>query len=327
MTSRRITYVITLMSCVLFHAYYIGYFSFFMLVLIIVLPLFSLALSLPSILKLSLDFYAPVKLQRGDEGIVTIKFTGRCWLPVAKLKFKSFIQVSSTHEIESDTHAYYAFTTAFADLDIPTDHCQSLEIFTGKVRASDYLDIFSIPVPEPHSATVIIMPVPIPPVPEPLIPPDNSNAVNLRPKQGGGFAEEHDLREYREGDSVRSIHWKLSSKRDDLIVREPLIPEKQNMVLTIDLSDDLSERDMIFDNLMWISIKLLEHDLPHHIKWVDSADEPQSCFIDSNDKLTQFFSELIPGCGQCALRRSSYGLGSGADWHYHLSPSRLGAAL
>ena len=322
MLSHRIAYAVALISCVIFHAYYIGYFSFFMLVLIVALPLLSLALSLPSILKLNLNFYAPAELRRGDDSYVTVKFTGRCRLPVAKLKFKSFRQVLGTNEIDAGTHTYYAFTTAFADLNISTDHCRTFEVSAGKVRASDYLDIFAVPVPEPHPISVTVMPIPVAPVPEPAIPPDSSDSATLRPKPGGGFAEDHDLREYREGDSARSIHWKLSSKRDDIIVREPLIPEKQTLVLTIDLSDDLFERDMVFDNLMWISQKLLEHSLPHYIKWIDSADKPQSKFIDSCDKLTQFFSVLIPDCGQCSFRRSSYGLGSRADWHYHLSPKR-----
>ena len=324
MTSHRIAYAIALASCVVFYAYYIGYFSFFTLVLLIVLPLFSLALSLPSILKLNLAFHAPTVLRRGGDGTVTIEFIGRSWLPVSKLKF-TIMRVSGTGEIEPGTQAYYGFTRAFSDISIPTNHCQSFEISARKIRASDYLDIFAVPVPEPVPVSVTIMPIPIAPVPEPAIPPDISDSSNLRPKPGGGFAEDHDLREYREGDSVRSIHWKLSSKRDDLIIREPLIPEKLTMVLTIDLSDDLSERDMIFDNLMWISQRLLEHDTPHYIRWIDSTDTPRSSFIDSQDKLMQFFSGLIPDCMQCSIRRSSYGLGSGADWHYHLSPQGLGA--
>lgn len=40
-------------------------------------------------------------------------------------------------------------------------------------------------------------------------------------KKGNDTSEVFDLREYQNGDAVRSIHWKLSGKLDKLIVKEP----------------------------------------------------------------------------------------------------------
>jgi hypothetical protein len=57
------------------------------------------------------------------------------------------------------------------------------------------------------------------------------------------------LREYREGDSVRNIHWKLSAKQDELIVRQPEQSVNNSAVLFNDFSakfdDDFLTRRMI----------------------------------------------------------------------------------
>ena len=44
-----------------------------------------------------------------------------------------------------------------------------------------------------------------------------------------------DLRNYNEGDDIRSINWKLSSKMDELIVRQPSDPTRYNVALMPDI--------------------------------------------------------------------------------------------
>ena len=39
-------------------------------------------------------------------------------------------------------------------------------------------------------------------------------------RPGDDPGETFDIREYREGDSIRQIHWKLTGKMDRLIIRE-----------------------------------------------------------------------------------------------------------
>lgn len=52
------------------------------------------------------------------------------------------------------------------------------------------------------------------------------------------------LRDYREGDSIRSIHWKLSAKRDNLIIKEYDNPGDNNVIVFIDNHMDLFKNDI-----------------------------------------------------------------------------------
>ena len=84
----------------------------------------------------------------------------------------------------------------------------------------------------------------------------------LKPKLGGGMAEDYDLREYRPGDMLNSIHWKLSSKTDKLIIREGLIPENSNIFLVLQNDTEIA---VSLGILRWLSVELCRRELPHFI--------------------------------------------------------------
>lgn len=50
-------------------------------------------------------------------------------------------------------------------------------------------------------------------------------------QKGTDASEMFDIREYRAGDDIRRVHWKLSSKSDELILRESSEPAHCNMIL------------------------------------------------------------------------------------------------
>ncbi len=54
-------------------------------------------------------------------------------------------------------------------------------------------------------------------------------------RRGGDLSETFDLRAYVPGDDVRAIHWKLSSKSEDLILRQASEPFHYDVVLLPDL--------------------------------------------------------------------------------------------
>lgn len=67
----------------------------------------------------------------------------------------------------------------------------------------------------------------------------------MQNRQGTDQSETFDIREYRPEDDVRSIHWKLSVKEDDLIVRIPGSPEFYDLVVlpNFGLEDDSEQRN------------------------------------------------------------------------------------
>lgn len=91
-------------------------------------------------------------------------------------------------------------------------------------------------------------------------------------KQGQDVNEVSGLREYIEGDSPRSIHWKLSSKIDKLVVREFGYPSNYDTLILYQLSKEAGEveipnklNNVILSLCTSLSYSILEKNLEHEV--------------------------------------------------------------
>ena len=64
-------------------------------------------------------------------------------------------------------------------------------------------------------------------------------------KKGHDFSDVSDVREYIPGDKLMSIHWKLSAKRDILMVKDRVSMSDQQMVILTELSGDDESVDAV----------------------------------------------------------------------------------
>lgn len=67
---------------------------------------------------------------------------------------------------------------------------------------------------------------------------------------------------------MRSVHWKLSSKQDDLVVREPLAHRKPVLLLTFDHFGSRGALDTRLALLQKASRQMLEQGRPHIVRWL-----------------------------------------------------------
>lgn len=87
-------------------------------------------------------------------------------------------------------------------------------------------------------------------------------------RAGDDAGEIFDVREFRAGDKVQSIHWKLSAKSDELIVREDSQPRACPVVLILD-DRGLSDRnaDAFVSAAATLSFSLMDRACPHFVSW------------------------------------------------------------
>lgn len=78
-------------------------------------------------------------------------------------------------------------------------------------------------------------------------------------KKGHDFSDVSDVREYIPGDKLMSIHWKLSAKRDILMVKDRVSMSDQQMVMVIELGGDPVIVDQIL-TLAYNTAKMLIKD-------------------------------------------------------------------
>lgn len=108
-------------------------------------------------------------------------------------------------------------------------------------------------------------------------------------EQGRDTGETFGLREYEDGDSQRAIHWKLSAKMDEMIVRIPSFPIENNIILMLDNCPDEGEeisaeqKSGLVELLYSISATMLDRRIPHSLGWYDHH-EKEFCTVRLADR-------------------------------------------
>ena len=308
MLHRRIGYAGLLAAAVLFQIVFVGWLSTFLLALAFLFPLLSLALSLPGmrLCRLSLGPRAS-RVVRGAEGAFVLSLSNPTHLPMSRVR----VWYDYTNQLTGTRRSFRrdfcgAGGGAAMEISFAAPHCGQVVCRISRARVCDLLGLFSLPVRHGGSAALLITPEPL----ELPLPPEltgsGQQGVRLRPRPGGGPGEDYDLRDYRAGDPLRAIHWKLSSKRDELVVRETLEPHRAPLALTYDHFGAPEELDRVFACLCALSRGLLEQARPHAIVWADPRSGAVHCSVVTCPRelagfLEEAFSLSAPAAGRSVL--------------------------
>ena len=106
-------------------------------------------------------------------------------------------------------------------------------------------------------------------------------------RPGHDSGETFEIREYREKDKLQSIHWKLSAKNDELMVKENSMPKACAVVLLLELrnkekfkatkirksKDWAIDADAYFDLIASLSFSLMDQKCPHFVAWYSEKEE------------------------------------------------------
>ena len=273
---RRLIYLAVLAGVLLFQITNENYLAHFLLALTIALPLLSLALSLPGMLRCRVELSSsPGHLPRGNPGGWTVDVSTFAGLPLARVSMRLTVWNRLTMEHSTQKLKLTGVAKRRPEpIAAPTQHCGLLELNAEKLRVYDYLGLFARSAPPPTPSVILCRPIPAacPPVEVPDAP---RGTVNPKNAAHAGPGEDYDLREYRPGDPMRSVHWKLSSKWDELIVRERAESAAPLPLLTLDLYGEPERLDKLLDRVTGMSRALLGAQRPHAVLWLDRAGEPR----------------------------------------------------
>lgn len=312
-------YFLGLLGTVVFHACYFGWFSWFLLLLVVCLPWFSLLVSILAMVRVRLQMEVPAECLRGDPAYLTLYALGT-FLPLPRCRFRLMIRSVMTGDEQTLKQQAPGQERWYVPLD--TSHCGVLTCRLTKGRVYDYLGLFSLPVRLPQPVELMVRPQSVQPEKLPNL--SHFLARRHRPKPGGGFSEEHEMRDYRPGDSMRDIHWKLSVKTDRTIVREAQEPIRGLTLLTFDLSGTQDRVDGTLERLLWLSGWLLEHDTPHQILWIDPTDYEMA---QVSMEAMEDWEKLLPRLLHTRLREDTPSIAkrrfASASWRCHVDPDEM----
>ncbi|MBQ8577321.1 MAG: DUF58 domain-containing protein [Clostridia bacterium] len=182
---------------------------------------------------------------------------------------------------------------------IPLDTAHTTVIRT-EIRSamqSDFLGLFLLPLPRrslPPDARVSDIVV-LPNTKKPLgrLRMWETGAQVMVPTQRP--TEQYEIRDYRAGDTLRSVHWKLSAKTDDLLVRESVEPVCNQLAVTVDRPADPDTADAVYDALDWVLRALCVRERVSSVTaaWVNAAGRTCTETISDPTALDKFYLHLL----------------------------------
>lgn len=301
MWGKRIRYLAVLLFLGLYYAASGEWLSWLLLMCWLVLPFLSLAVSLPAILQLSVSPTGADAMEAGEQ-------TQLWLLGAANLPLPPF---------QGDILLEHCFTGAMTryrpEKGLRPLHCGGLRVRVERAAACDYLGLFAFRVRKTGSSLLTVRPksLPIPNAPMP----EGITALRWKPKPGGGFSEHHELRDYRPGDSLTSVHWKLSAKTGNLVVREPMEAIQGALLLTMTLSGTPEELDRKLGRLLWMGHRLLEAGHRYHLQAVTGQGTLSFSVAKRKELLKALDALLVTPPAQS----DSVPLPTGqAQWQYHI---------
>lgn len=292
MIRRWLCWLLAALGALALRVAYTGWLAGFVLAGVLCLPVMGLLLSLPAILSAKVELSPdPGKTRRGERACWRVVTHSTLGLPLGRIK-GNVKTVNEWNGLVYQIKKSWFFTGAGTSLDLPAPavHCGLLTGKLSSVWALDCLGLFWLPLRRGGTAQLWVGPVPkreeLPPLPREETP-------GVRPRPGGGPGEDYDPREYRPGDPLNSIHWKLSAKRDELVTRETLETVRPLPLVTLDLFGDPDTLDATLDLLAGVSGELLSRGRSHAVAWADpETGEVRRCPIAGEEDLERCLEVL-----------------------------------
>lgn len=118
-------------------------------------------------------------------------------------------------------------------------------------------------------------------------------------RSGDDSSELFQIREYREGDQLRDIHWKLTAKQEELMVKEHALPKPCPVVLFLEFHPGKrsKKRERLIPYMeaaASLSFSIMDAGCPHYIVWYDSEEaDLKRLRVEDEESLFYFIGMLM----------------------------------
>lgn len=301
MVKNWVAYIIVLLLTLSFNIFFEGYLSFFVLLIFLFLPVISFILTLIQKRYISVAVYSQDKTYHKGQA-VQIKISTSNRLKIFTGKVKICVSVKNnmfgTFSKNTLTMALGAYEQSVI-LKYICNHCGRHLCSIEKAKIYDFLSLFSFRIKDIKNSECDFYIIPqiseiTVNAPSALIDESDSNEYS-KTESGDDPSEIFDLREYKEGDRISRINYRLSDKLDTLIIKDFGLPIAQSVLIMVDLCKNIKEADCLVSELCSAINSLLNQEIRCKVRWYNS-ETAQIAVTELNSKndfqifLNQFLS-------------------------------------
>lgn len=185
----------------------------------------------------------------------------------------------------------------YFELPLVSKYCGLIQVKIEQIEYTDLLGLVSVRLDMPAMGEVAILPK------EERCTAEQKSGFQAGISEaeeslakGHDFAEVTDMREYRPGDRIKDIHWKLTAKKEELMVKERTSVAQSQVILMLDLSGDGSDITEIMRLAYGLTKSFLQEYVPVRILWWDEHSyDFQEILITEERMQNEGFMKLLHG--------------------------------
>ncbi len=305
MLQSRIFGVIWLIFSIVFFIFDDSYLGLLLLVLTGVLTILLILNVVLLKNKLFFDLQTEGTVHKNEPGRLTIQVKNKSILPISKVRVSLEFENKLTDEL--DTKAFVLSLNSRGSesllLDMSSKYCGQIRVTVKKIRYYDFLGIFKRETEMNSVSQLFVLPQTYPinvTVSDSNVGFVDSHSYEIN-RRGTDGLEVFGIKEYSHEDNLKHIHWKLTSKFDELIVKELTEAVNYTFLILIDLTIENKHDknnpgviDAMMDTFISTSEALLAEGHEHSIGWLDKeTDFIQIEDIYSTDQLTFLLKQIL----------------------------------
>ena len=275
-------------------------------VLSLVLPAIGIILAIYSAKGLTAIAQSAVSVPKGGTIAYALEVTNRGRWSCAGGKAVLDVQNIFTGQCEEKvfTFSVAGNKTKQITTEIPAETCGMVKVQLKSLESHDFIGVYHRTAAIEETAQTLVLPETYPIEMDLGIGSqmDIDSDEYSQFKSGFDPSETFALREYRAGDNLKNIHWKLSEKLDELTVRELGLPINNTVLLLMDTSygGNGEEKpipeiiDAIGETVVSVSQQLCSMQVPHQIGWYDRQND-KMCLreVNKDDQLSGVMASLL----------------------------------
>jgi len=309
MAVNRIAYLYTLLLSFIFFVLFDVYLLHLFFLFLLLLPLFSLLIAIPACraLRYRMDIEddivpkgpCPVRLAVKNGSI----FPCAC-VRVQLDRRNALGRVGETYtEVseESVQCSLGAHGVLSLHPSIKLLHCGRVDLTIRRVSVCDLLGLFRLPVPARNGVSVSCSIYVLPELQNRSIQTDDAADLGLdsatysTERAGNDPSEIFQLRDYRDGDPRHSVHWKLSSRMNRLIIREFGLPLNASLHFLLELraGAEPAASETMLGAVLAFSEYLMARKVTHSVSWIGEEGSLQTLSVTDADALASVLHDLL----------------------------------
>ena len=282
----KILFIVLILVCAAFYILYIWDFALVLLIVMIILPILMYVTTWITKRNISVDFAVKEKNSpKNKDFSVQLVVNNNSIFPIGKAEahiiyYNVFSNQTSAFDLYLPIQPRNSQRITFQ---LRSKFCGIIKIKTSYLNIYDPLRIFKFKTGKNISTEVIIMPEghEVSGIVHYSDRVNEESDIFSEYRSGDDPSEVFDLREYNPGDKLNRIHWKLSSKKNEFIVKEYSLPIDVPCSLFLDLKcykdNDLTLPvfDTLIETFLSVSQFLLDNERCHSVTFYNAA---QNCF-------------------------------------------------